>query len=943
MGFVQRPKLRLILGASDTPYVDEPEYCILTDDEENKGAVAALFETLDKRSPREGTVKLGFPGDNVGPVTAKYDKNANLWWYHDKDYRPYYWNSFGYGEPQWDGSVAATVEFSISKQYAKGGRKIEGAMVRDSGGAVYLAHTGVLKGGRVKPGFREYHANKKGRGNHIVARDDRGNRKLILITNIRGPNASKDIAEYVKVAKEYKQGPGRRESSGASTDEQEYCVLTDDEENRNAVRTLFESLGKLAAPVERRVNLTSHPGGYRGLEVIYDKKSKIWWYKDPDLEGYYWNYFGYGDPLWYKRISATVKFGIPMRYAKDGRTTAGAMVKDSKGTVYLAHTGRLDQNAKSGFEGYHANKKGRSKHVVARDDESVRGLILVTEIEGPDVSKNIADYLSVVEKYKRGPGRKEYLVLDGREIDEHNQRFRDNLKDKDTETIEVMNLGRSDDAVPVRDAKYNKAKNIWWWSGRGSQDNSYRNCFGVGKPKQTGADSMASSGDNPTHSMVTNSIAVEINFPRSREDRMVDGALIEGDGKVYVTHSGRLDKRGEGSGFNAYCGRKYDWIEADDGMPDKRSLVLISSIDDPDLLGRVAGFVTDMSRLNDEPKGGPVTGNPDKPNGGGGRTDTTNRDGGPEEDEQDTPNGGGPKPEGEDGRYTIKSIIDDGCFLEEERLEAILDSLEREKNLILQGPPGTGKTWLAKKLAFALIRSKDKRRVQHIQLHPNLSYEDFVRGYRPGGGGKLELVDGPFLEMVKRAREDRNTPHAFVIEEINRGNPAQIFGELLTLLESDKRNGDYALSLAYPRDGEAPVFLPDNLYVIGTMNLSDRSLAMIDMALRRRFAFEDLEPVFNDKWEDWVKKRGVPDYFVQRIKKGMQDLNAKISKDESLGRQYRIGHSYVTPGKDEVIDDHKGWFKSKIEKKIGPLLDEYWFDDQKKAKESTEALLDISR
>ena len=174
--------------------------------------------------------------------------------------------------------------------------------------------------------------------------------------------------------------------------------------------------------------------------------------------------------------------------------------------------------------------------------------------------------------------------------------------------------------------------------------------------------------------------------------------------------------------------------------------------------------------------------------------------------------------------------------------------------------------------------------MQHIQLHPNLSYEDFVRGYRPGGGGKLELVDGPFLKMVKRAREDRSTPHVFVIEEINRGNPAQIFGELLTLLESDKRNGDYALSLAYPRDGEAPVFLPDNLYVIGTMNLSDRSLAMIDMALRRRFAFEDLEPVFNDKWEDWVKKRDVPDDFVQRIKKGMQDLNAKDQQGRKFGQ-----------------------------------------------------------
>ena len=621
---------------SGAPYVDEPKYLILTNDEENKDAVATLFETLDERLPRKGTVKLGFPGANVGPVTAKYDENANLWWYHEKDDRSsYYWNSFGYGEPQWDGSVAATVEVSISKQYAKNGRRVEGAMVRDSSsGAVYLAHTGVLKGGKVKSGFREYHANKKGRDNHIVARDDRGNRKLILITNIRGPNASKDIAEYVKVAKEYKQGPGRREPSGASTDE-EYRILTDDEENRSAVRTLFESLGKLAAREPNRmtkeaqgrtlfeslgklavpkvwVNLTSYPYGNHDLEVIPDRKSKIWWYKDPNPKRYYRSSFGYGKLSYNEYVSATVQFDIPRRYAKDRRTTAGAMVKDSKGTVYLAHTGRLGQNAKSGFEDYHASKKGRSKHAVARDNEGVRELILVTEIEGPDVSKNIADYLSVVEEYKRGPGRKEYRVLvDERKIDEHNQRFHDNLKDKDTKTIEAMNLDMS--GGPVRDAKYNAERNIWWWSSRGSQDNRYRNCFGVGTPKQTGADSMASSGDNPTHSVVTSSIAVEINFPRSRADRMVDGALIEDeDGKVYVTHSGGLDKRRKDSRFKEYYGRKYNWIEADDGKPDKRSLVLISSIDDPDLLGRVADFVKDMSRFNADPKKGAKPSNPKK-------------------------------------------------------------------------------------------------------------------------------------------------------------------------------------------------------------------------------------------------------------------------------------------------------------------------------------------
>ena len=212
-------------------------------------------------------------------------------------------------------------------------------------------------------------------------------------------------------------------------------------------------------------------------------------------------------------------------------------------------------------------------------------------------------------------------------------------------------------------------------------------------------------------------------------------------------------------------------------------------------------------------------------------------DGAPEGDES---------PPDSERSYSVDDIIAEGCFLDRARLDAILDRWRVKKNLILQGPPGTGKTWLAKKLAFALIGNRSPTLVRPLQFHPNLSYEDFVRGWRPSGDddGPLSLLDGPFLNAVEDAANEPTRDHVVVIEEINRGNPAQIFGEMLTLLEADKRSPDEALALSYPRGRNERVHIPDNLYVVGTMNIADRSLALVDLALRRRFAFVDLEPTF---------------------------------------------------------------------------------------------------
>ncbi len=288
--------------------------------------------------------------------------------------------------------------------------------------------------------------------------------------------------------------------------------------------------------------------------------------------------------------------------------------------------------------------------------------------------------------------------------------------------------------------------------------------------------------------------------------------------------------------------------------------------------------------------------------------------------------------------YSVENILADGCFLAREKLEKILERLRTKKNLILQGPPGTGKTWLAKRLAFALMGQRDDSKVRAVQFHPNLSYEDFIRGWRPVGDGKLTLVDGPFVEMIKAAAKDP-TRHVVVIEEINRGNPAQIFGEMLTLLEADKRTPNEALELSYKRSDGERIFIPDNLYVIGTMNIADRSLALVDLALRRRFAFVDLEPTLGKPWRDWVQSKcGIDLETLVEIEKRLLTLNSEISADTGLGPQFRVGHSYVTP--PFPINDAREWFRQVVDTEIGPLLDEYWFDALDKSQKARERMLE---
>lgn len=289
--------------------------------------------------------------------------------------------------------------------------------------------------------------------------------------------------------------------------------------------------------------------------------------------------------------------------------------------------------------------------------------------------------------------------------------------------------------------------------------------------------------------------------------------------------------------------------------------------------------------------------------------------------------------------YSVTDIVAEGCFVPEADLQAVLQRWHSKKNLILQGPPGTGKTWLAKRLAKALIGRKNPgdEQLRVVQFHPALSYEDFVRGYRPGGDGKLTLTDGVFLQVVEAARFKPDVVHVLIIEEINRGNPAQVLGEILTLIESSKRNNDSAMELAYPRRAGERVYVPENLYVIGTMNVADRSLALVDLALRRRFAFVSLLPSLNAAWEQWCLAKGTDAAAIDHIRSRMEALNQEIAQDRALGAQFQIGHSYVTP--HEAVADAQAWFAEVVQSEIGPLLHEYWFDAPERADAAIAKLL----
>lgn len=280
--------------------------------------------------------------------------------------------------------------------------------------------------------------------------------------------------------------------------------------------------------------------------------------------------------------------------------------------------------------------------------------------------------------------------------------------------------------------------------------------------------------------------------------------------------------------------------------------------------------------------------------------------------------------------YSVEKFLEE-VYMEREQYDAIVGLLRAKKNVIMQGAPGVGKTFAAKRLAYSMMGVKDASRVMLVQFHQSYSYEDFIEGYRPSGAG-FELVKGAFYSFCKKAADDQDNDYFFIIDEINRGNLSTIFGELFMLIESDKRGPENKLKLLYSHE----LFcVPANVHIIGMMNTADRSLAMLDYALRRRFAFVELHPAFDsDGFRHYCAGLGNPRF--EALVREVVALNKAIAADESLGDGFCIGHSYFCNMKPENCTDAA--LASIVEYELIPMLKEYWFDEPGKVREWADRL-----
>lgn len=285
-------------------------------------------------------------------------------------------------------------------------------------------------------------------------------------------------------------------------------------------------------------------------------------------------------------------------------------------------------------------------------------------------------------------------------------------------------------------------------------------------------------------------------------------------------------------------------------------------------------------------------------------------------------------------KYTESDFLKD-VYIKQEKYRDIVGLLDRKKNIILQGPPGVGKTFMAKRLAYSIIGEKNPDRIEFIQFHQSYSYEDFIEGFRPSEsneGNSFEITKGVFYNFCLKAKNDPNPDNKYfmIIDEINRGNLSKIFGELLMLIEKDKR--DESLTLAYSKSDFS---VPKNLYIIGMMNTADRSLAILDYALRRRFSFVDVEPAFeNNTFKKYIKV--VNNSYLNKMLELINALNLEIKDDPSLGKGFMIGHSYFCDFKNNCSNDD---VKSVVKYDILPMIREYWFDDESKVSKWEDKLL----
>lgn len=273
--------------------------------------------------------------------------------------------------------------------------------------------------------------------------------------------------------------------------------------------------------------------------------------------------------------------------------------------------------------------------------------------------------------------------------------------------------------------------------------------------------------------------------------------------------------------------------------------------------------------------------------------------------------------------YSSEDFLND-VYMSEKDYATLVELLSEKKNIILQGAPGVGKTFAARRLAYSVMGVQDPERVMMIQFHQSYFYEDFIMGYRPTENGGFILKKGPFYNFCKKAENDSENDYFFIIDEINRGNLSKIFGELFMLVENDKRS-KVKLQLLY---SDEKFSVPENIYIIGMMNTADRSLAILDYALRRRFAFYDMKPGFET--ERFIEYRmNLNHAKFNRLIQAVESLNKAIAADDSLGEGFMIGHSYFCNFKK--ADDSR--LSNIVEYELIPLLKEYWFDEPAKVKD----------
>ena len=273
--------------------------------------------------------------------------------------------------------------------------------------------------------------------------------------------------------------------------------------------------------------------------------------------------------------------------------------------------------------------------------------------------------------------------------------------------------------------------------------------------------------------------------------------------------------------------------------------------------------------------------------------------------------------------YSPENFLND-VYMSEDEYNTLVQLVSVKKNVILQGAPGVGKTFAARRLAYSMMGVQDSERVMMIQFHQSYSYEDFIMGYRPTENGGFILKKGPFYNFCKKAESDSDNDYFFIIDEINRGNLSKIFGELFMLIETDKRE-KVKLQLLY---SDEKFSVPNNIYIIGMMNTADRSLAMLDYALRRRFAFYEMKPGFES--EKFIKYRmNLNNPKFDRLINTVESLNNAIASDDALGDGFKIGHSYFCNIK-EITDAR---LSNIVEYELIPMLKEYWFDEPAKVKD----------